>query len=200
MQHKLRRFMSVLILAVTVLNGIALTSHKAYALDPNAVNNAVNSFALAISKFSSTSANVSAIVNFCNRLSGLSSAASGVIGILQMIGIIKDPTAVKLSQILNTVKDVQTELSNMNNTLKQITQDLLNIQTAQQEIARKNKAMTMSTNWNNFNTNYTEKLKSYVDQYQAYLNSGIKKWWEQASHEGVYVLMTKKYTEKDSLT
>ena len=88
----------------------------------------------------------------------------------------------------------------MNATLNQIAQDLVNIQTAQQEISKNNKATQMSTNWNNFNTNYTEKLQAYSDEYQAKVTSGIADWWKQASHEGVYVLMVKKYDQENALT
>ena len=202
MQHKITRFVSVLLLAVTVLNGIAFTAREAVAVTPQQVNDALDKFIGAVGKFGANdaTANIGKIANFCNRLGGFTSAVSGVIGVLQMVGIIEDPKMQMLGQILNAVKDVQTTLNDMNKTLNQIEQDLINIQTAQQEIDRNTKATTMSTNWNNFNTNYTEKLQTYASEYQAKVNSGIKTWWEQASHEGVYVLMTKKYTEKDSLT
>ena len=202
MQHKLKSFVSALLLAVIVINGIALTSHKAYAVISQKDDDAVTKFAEALKKFTEQEASedTDEIEIFCKRLGGVTSAVSGVIGVLQMVGIIKDPKMQMLGQILNAVKDVQTTLNDMNKTLNQIEQDLINIQTAQQEIDRNTKATTMSTNWNNFNTNYTEKLQTYASEYQAKVNSGIKTWWEQASHEGVYVLMTKKYTEKDSLT
>ena len=117
-----------------------------------------------------------------------------------MAGIVKDPALEKIGQILDIVKDVQTTLDNMNKTLNRIAQDLLNIQVNDEWNNRNNKATTMSTNWNNFNTNYTERFQTYISEYQAKINTGIKAWWEQASHEGVYVLMTKKYTEQGSLT
>ena len=117
MQYKhcnsITRFICVLLLAATVLSGISLTSPKAYAaVSPQKVVDAVDKFVGAIGKFSANdaSANIGKIANFCNRLGGLTSAASGVIGILQMTGVIKDPTLVMLGQILNAVKDVQTTI------------------------------------------------------------------------------------------
>lgn len=202
MQHKLRRFISVLLLVVTLLNGIALTNQKAYAVTPQQVNDAVDKFIGAVGKFGAKDAtkNIGKIANFCSRLGGLTSAASGVIGILQMMGVIKDPTTQMLGQILDAVKDVQNTLNNMNETLNRIAQDLLSLHVDEKWDARNAKATTMSTNWNRFNTDYTEKLDSRISTYEAKINSGIKAWWEQASHEGVYVFMTKKYTEEDSLT
>ena len=203
MQNKVRRFIGVLLFVVIAVNGIAFTNHAAYAaVNPQKVNDAIDKFAGALGKLSANdaSANIGKIANFCSRLGGLTSAASGVIGILQMAGVIKDPTMQMIGQVLDAVKDMQTTLDNMNRTLNQIAQELINIQVAQQEIARNNAATQMSTNWNNFNTNYTEKLQVYVDEYQAKINSGIADWWKQASHEGVYVLMVKKYTEENSLT
>ena len=164
MQDNVRRFIGALLLAVVVAGGTVLTNHEAYAVYPPKVRDTVDVFVSALGKIAAkdASATIGKLADFCNRLGGLSSAASGVIGILQMAGIIKDPTLEMIGQVLDAVKDVQTELGNMNATLNQIAQDLVNIQTAQQEISRNNKATQMSTNWNNFNTNYTEKLQAYI--------------------------------------
>ena len=201
--QQITRFVSVLLLAVIVLNGIVLTSREAHtAVKPDQVNDALDKFTSAVGKFSANSVaeQIGKIANFCNRLGGLTSAASGVIGILQMTGIVKDPTIEMLGQILDIVKDVQNTLDNMNKTLNRIAQDLLNIQVNDEWNNRNNKATTMSTNWNHFNTSYTERMQTYISEYEAKINTGIKAWWEQASHEGVYVLMTKKYTEQAALT
>lgn len=203
MRHKLTRLISVLVLVVTVFNGIALTSQKAYAaVTPQKVVDAIDKFVGAIGKFAAKDAtkNIGKIADFCNRLSGLTSVASGIIGILQMIGVIKDPTLQMIGKVLDTVKDVQTSIAQMNNRLNQIVAQLIQIQVADEEKYRNKKAQDMSTNWNNFNTNYTEKLQTYVNEYEAKINTGIRDWWNQASHEGVYVLMTKKYSEENSLT
>ena len=207
MQYKhcssITRFICVLLLAATVLSGISLTSQKAYAaVHPQKVVDAVDKFTTAIGRFSANdaSANIGKIADFCNRLGGLTSVASGVIGILQMAGVIQDPTLVMIGKVLDAIKDVQTTLDNMNQTLNRIAQDLINIQVVQEEKDRNNKATTMSTNWNNFNTNYTEKLQTYVSEYEAKINTGIRDWWMQDAHEGVYVLMTKNYNEENSLT
>jgi|GEM_PF-6009764 len=203
MQHKITRFVSVLLFAVTVFNGIALTSQRAYAaVTPQQINDATTKFTDALGKFSANSAadKIGKIANFCSRLGGLTSLASGIIGVLQMAGIIKDPTQQMIHEVLNVVKDVQTQLDNINNTLNQIAHELVNIQVAQQEINRNNKATTMSTNWNNFNTNYTERFETYVSEYQAKIISGIQQWWNQNIHSGFYVLMTKSYTEEAALT
>ena len=108
MQHKFKRFVSVLILAVTLLNVIAFTNNKAYAVTPSQVNDAISKFVDAIGKFAAKDAseNIGKIANFCNRLGGLTSVASGIIGVLQMIGVIKDPVLTMLGKILDAVKDV----------------------------------------------------------------------------------------------
>ena len=196
------RLICVLLLVATVFSGIPITTHPAYAVTPQEINDAADKFAGAIGKFVTNDAsnNIEKIANFCSRLGGLTDVASGVIGILQMIGIVKDPTMEAIGHVLDAVKDVQTSLTSINNKLNQIAQDLINIQVDQKEIDRNTKATMMSTNWNNFNTNYTEKLQAYVNEYQAKINAGIQQWWEQNVHDGIYVLMTKAYTEEAALT
>lgn len=191
----------MLVLIVTVLNGITFTSHKVYAAPtPSQVNDAITKFVDAVGKFLPVGEDVTKIAEFVTRLGGIASAASGIIGILQMCGVIKDPVLEMLGQILDAVKDVQTTLQNMNNTLNDISKALIQIQVSIEEKARNADATRMSKYWNDFNTDYTKKLKTYVNEYQAKINSGIKKWWEETSHEGVCVLMTKKYTEENPLT
>lgn len=82
-----------------------------------------------------------------------------------MAGIIKDPTHEMVHQVLDIVKDVQTQLDDIDHTLNQIAGELINIQIAQQEIARRQNATTMSNTWTDFKTNYTEKLDNYVGEY-----------------------------------
>ena len=203
MLHGFKRFMSVLLLAAMVFTGTVLANQSVCAAaTPQQVNDAIDKFVTAVGKFgaSDASGNIGQIANFCSRLGGFTSAASGVIGILQMVGIIKDPTTQMLGKVLDAVKDVQTTLDNMKQTLNDIRLELLSLQIEGVWNNRNNRATTMSTNWNSFNTNYTEKLQTYVGQYQAKINSGIKAWWEQDSHEGVYVLLTKDFGDADSLT
>ena len=66
MQHKITRFVSVLLLAVTVLNGIAFTAREAVAVTPQQVNDALDKFTSAVGKFSANdaTATVGEIANF----------------------------------------------------------------------------------------------------------------------------------------
>lgn len=127
----------MLVLIVTVLNGITFTSHKVYAAPTlSQVNDAITKFVDAVGKFLPVGEDVTKIAEFVTRLGGIASAASGIIGILQMCGVIKDPVLEMLGQILDAVKDVQTTLQNMNNTLNDISKALIQIQVSIEEKAR----------------------------------------------------------------
>ena len=54
------------------------------AVTPQQVNDALDKFTSAVGKFAANDATkqIGEIANFCNRLGGFTSAASGVIGIL----------------------------------------------------------------------------------------------------------------------
>ena len=131
MLHGFKRFMSVLLLTAMVFTGTVLANQSVCAAaTPQQVNDAIDKFVTAVGKFgaSDASGNIGQIANFCSRLGGFTSAASGVIGILQMVGIIKDPTTQMLGKVLDAVKDVQTTLDNMKQTLNDIRLELLSLQ------------------------------------------------------------------------
>ena len=166
-------------------------SMEAQAVDPAKANDAVGKFTDALSKFYTDTSEMSKVSSFLTRFGGLTSAASGAIGILQILGIVKDPTQVALAQILDAVNNMKLQLNQIDKKLDVIHQELINIAVSQQEIDRNNKATTMLHYWNEFNTNYCEPLNDKMSQYEGYVNAGIKKWWESSSHDGIWVLYTK---------
>lgn len=166
-------------------------SMEAQAVDPAKANDAVGKFTDALSKFYTDTSEMSKVSSFLTRFGGLTSAASGAIGILQILGIVKDPTQVALAQILDAVNNMKLQLNQIDKKLDVIHQELINIAVSQQEINRNNKATTMLHYWNEFNTNYCEPLNDKMSQYEGYVNAGIKKWWESSSHDGIWVLYTK---------
>ena len=167
------------------------TSLQAQAVDPAKANDAVGKFTDALSKFYTDTSKMSKVSSFLTRFGGLTSAASGAIGILQILGIVKDPTQVALAQILDAVNNMKLQLNQIDKKLDVIHQELINIAVSQQEINRNNKTTTMLHYWNEFNTNYCEPLNDKMSQYEGYVNAGIKKWWESSSHDGIWVLYTK---------
>lgn len=166
-------------------------SMEAQAVDPAKANDAVGKFTDALSKFYTDTSKMSNVSSFLTRFGGLTSAASGAIGILQILGIVKDPTQVALAQILDAVNNMKLQLDQIDKKLDVIHQELINIAVSQEEINRNNKATTMLHYWNEFNTNYCEPLNNKMNEYQGLVNAGIKKWWEASSHDGIWVLYAK---------
>ena len=86
-------------------------SMEAQAVDPAKANDAVGKFTDALSKFYTDTSEMSKVSSFLTRFGGLTSAASGAIGILQILGIVKDPTQVALAQILDAVNNMKLQLN-----------------------------------------------------------------------------------------
>ena len=166
-------------------------SLQTQAVDPAKANDAVGKFTDALSKFYTDTSEMSKVSSFLTRFGGLTSAASGAIGILQILGIVKDPTQVALAQILDAVNNMKLQLNQIDKKLDVIHQELINIAVSQQEINRNNKATTMLHYWNEFNTHYCEPLNNKMAEYQGLVNAGIKKWWGASSHDGIWVLYAK---------
>ena len=167
------------------------TSLQAQAVDPAKANDAVGKFTDALSKFATDTSKMSGVASLLTRFGGLTSAASGAIGILQIIGIVKDPTQVALEKILSSIGDMKLQLDQIDKKLDVIHKELVDVAVSQQEIKRNNDATTMLHYWNEFNTQYCEPLKNKMNQYEGYVNEGIKAWWNSTSHKDIWVLYAK---------
>lgn len=200
MKQNLRRFIGLFLAVVMLFNITAFTDTRAYAaVKPDKLNDAVGKFADAAVKFTQNfQQSTSAITSFCTRLGGLSSAAAGIVGILQMTSVIKDPTTEMLKEIISILHDMQKTLSEINNKLDDVLAKLDKIEIEQKMIDRATNARDMSKNWNDFNTHYTNPLNDKMGEYESYINQGIEAWWKQTSHESVRVLVT--YASPTSVT
>ena len=157
---------------------------------PDRVAEAIEKFAYAASKFAEDTSELSELSAFLTRFGGVTSAAAGAVGILQMAGIIKDPTKEALGEIIDDLHDIQDQLKQMDNKLTVLRQELVAIAVAQEEKDRNNKTLTMLTNWSDFNTHYCEPLDKMIKEYQGKIDVGIEGWWKNSPKEGVRVLYT----------
>jgi len=163
-------------------------SAQAQSVNPAKATEAAGKFTEALSKFFTDTSKMSTVSSFLTRFGGLTSAASGVVGVLQIMGIVKDPTMEALGKILDAVNNMKLQLDQIDSKLDVIHQELINVAVSQQEIDRNNKATTMLHYWNEFDTNYCEPLNNKISEYQGLVNTGIKQWWESSSHDGIRVL------------
>lgn len=157
---------------------------------PDTINNAVAKFLEAVSKFSQDTAAMDQLSGYLTRFGGITSLASGVIGILTMVGTIKDPTTVALRSILEEVHNIEDQLSQMNVKLDNIRKDLVDIAVSIEEKDRNNKAFDMLNNWSSFNTSYCEPLDDMIKVYETKVDEGIAAWWKEPSRDGVWVPYT----------
>lgn len=167
-----------------------ITEYANGAVTPSKVNDAIAKFSDSLSKFVADTSKLSEVSAALIRFGGITSAASGVIGFLQMLGIIKDPTYSRMEQILNEVKNIEDKLEQMDVKIDRIQKDLIDIAVAQEEKDRANKALLMNNNWEKFNTDYSEPLDDRMSEYQGKINTGIRDWWRQRTHDGIYVNFT----------
>lgn len=148
----------------------------------------IGKFTEALSKFYENTSEMSKISAFLTRFGGVVEGAGGVIGILQMAGIIKDPTEEMLAEILTEVKNIQEKLEAMDKKLDDLNTQLIGVAASIEEKDRSNKAASMLKNWDDFNRDYCETLDTYIEEYQAKVVVGIQDWWKNEEKDGVRVI------------
>lgn len=161
------------------------------APSPQDVTDALKTFTEAMEKFVSDTKDLSKLASFMERFGGVAGTLSGCIAILQMMGIIEDPTAKALADILSEVKDIQTELKDMRDVLIEIAKKLDDLSADQKEMDRQNNARSLLSFWRTFNDTYRNPLDKYIKEYETYIDNGTKAWWESYSHDGIRLLYTK---------
>ncbi len=130
------------------------------------------------------------------RCSGIGVSLAGFAGagvaILQMSGLIEDPTAKMLNQIMAEIGNVQDQLQVINTKLDDISEQLIDISADKEETKRQQKAQTMLTKWTDFNKAYIKNMANLQVKYKGYVNKGVGEWWkEDHSAEGTkYLLYT----------
>ena len=175
-------------------------NEKSKAVTPDKVNDAIKNFAQAVNYFSTSTEEMTMLTSFLTRFGGVTSLASGAIGILQMCGIIKDPSLELLGKILDEVRDIKEQLVDINKQITDINNRLVEIQVEQKEENRNSTANSMITAWNTFNTNYNEPLDRMIDEYERKVTRRIETWWDQGSQTSVRVIYTTLEDGKVALT
>jgi len=181
---------------------------KAYDVEAEDVNDALGKFADSLEKFGEAGGgqDLAAGFKWLSRIggiaSGLSGAAGGCIAILQMVGVIEDPTAKSLATILTEVHNIQDKLTEMDTKLDSISGELVKVASSIDEKDRQNKAALLLQNWMEFNTNYAEKMKDLREKYEGYILEGVGDWWKEDHKNGgdVYLLYTRLEDNTAALT
>lgn len=207
MKKGIRRVISAVLVAamlmITAMPTFALSgSYDAHGTSytPDRVAGAIEKFADAVKKFTDDTSDLSELSSLITRFGGVTNAASGAVSILQMAGIIEDPTKKALGEIIDEMHNIQDQLKQMDNKLTVLRQELVAIAVAQEEKDRNSKTLTMLANWNDFNTHYCEPLDKMLKEYQGMVDMGIESWWKQDSRDGVRVLYTMTDESVPSLT
>ena len=151
---------------------------------------AVEKFADAMSKFMPLGEDVSKLTQFVTRFGGVANIASGVVGILQMTGVIQDPVMTKLGEILDTVKNIETQVEKMDKKLDELNKQLLGSEVKGEIRTRYDRAVDRLGRWQNFVNSYVNPLKDEMEIYEDKVNDGIEDWWNKSSHSGINVLYT----------
>ena len=166
---------------------------------PSSVNSTIEKFATALSKFTQDTSSLDALQTALVRFGGVTSLYSGGIAILQMAGILKDPTSEALHTILSELKNIETTLADINAKLDTLEGEMVRAEARQEEQTRGSDAIALQQNWDTFDTSCVVKLKDYLKQYKDIMDGELDKWWIEASHEGVRVCYTV-YNGQPSLT
>ena len=159
--------------------------------DEGDVSEAISSFVEAMENLTGKTEDLSKLAKLLEHLDSLTSVVSGGIAILEVMGIIEDPTTAALSQILNEVVAIQDKLNDMDKELKDIISDLKKLEKEVKENQRNNLAFGYQDRWNSLETGSLAALKKSVGEYQAIIDNAKEDWLKETTHEGVRVLYAK---------
>jgi len=107
---------------------------------------------------------------------------NGSVTFLKLIGVMKDPNADKLADIFRQLQIISEEMAVMDEKLNKITTEMAKIQASAEFNTRTEKAMLLQQNWKDFEYRYAENgMDTLIDEYNAMLRSGMKKWCTDVS-------------------
>ncbi len=147
------------------------------------INDATKSMQEAMEAFLKEGEELSELEELMTRLGGIASAGSGILAILQILGVMKtsDPTQLKLNQIIQMLNNMNDKLAEMDTKLDQIITAILAMEVKDEERARAQKARDLLSNWQSFKTSYLVPLQNLTAEYNTKLNGELANWWNLAA-------------------
>ena len=166
------------------------SNYTVYASDAKDVSDAINAYTKALEQFVDTEhkEDLTNLVKALSHLDSITSIASGSIALLEVMGIIEDPTTAMLSKILDSVKAIEDKLADVDLEIKDIMNELQGMKIDGAAKQRYDNATLYQGRWNDFETGPLELVKEDLRHYQAYLENGKKAWLSESNHAGVRVL------------
>lgn len=144
---------------------------------------------------------VDTVVKIAN---GIVNAGVVTVNILQLAGVIKDPTEERFKQISAQIDKVQDSVSELKTEMESLNNVLQTKVVRDEEKDLQNKADAYIRDWNEFSTNYTEKLDKDIALFEEYSADSIRKWWvgkSDADIKGINVFYaTRKVLDSETIS
>ena len=157
----------------------------------------------AIEKFSEAALHFAEIAEGAGKLSkviaaggGLAAIPGGTVAVLQLIGVVDDPTEKALSTIISKIDGVESTLNNMSSTLNQISNDLADMSADAKERDRQNKASESLRQYQDFRNTQVKELNTLIGEYQGKITAATRQWWENDGKKGILVLYAEDTSSK----
>lgn len=181
--RQLKKLMVMVLTVAMLFTSCPMSAPTALAEGPSPqkVVETAGKYAEAMSKFMSITGQMSTFEKIVTASCGLTSATAGCLGVLQMIGVIQDPTLEAIGQVLEVVRDIQTKIDSMDGHIKEIQEELAKLSSDEIIRFRSSQANDMLNNWYTFNTNYCESLDRYMDEYKNKVDVGVRDAWERGA-------------------
>ncbi len=154
---------------------------------PDRVAEAIEKFSEAALHFAEIAEGKGSLSKIIAAGGGLAAIPGGAVAILQLTGLVEDPTEKALSNILSKIDGVEETLNNMTLTLNEISGELADMSADNKEKERQNKASKYLEDYQNFRNTQTAKLDTYISEYNAKINDATEKWWEKDEKNGTLV-------------
>ena len=157
----------------------------------------------AIEKFSESAIHFAEIAEGADKLSkviaaggGLAAIPGGTVAVLQLIGVVDDPTEKALSTIISKIDGVESTLNNMSSTLNQISNDLADMSADAKERDRQNKASESLRQYQDFRNTQVKELNTLIGEYHGKITAATRQWWENDGKKGILVLYAEDTSSK----
>lgn len=115
------------------------------------------------------------------------SLCNGTVALLKLVGVIKDDTTVKLTNIEGTLKGINSSISEMNGKLTSLESKLDHSYAFAITADRSTKANQMRSEYKNFYDVYVNKLNNDITNYKEMINEGFKSWVDNADKNAISI-------------
>lgn len=124
-------------------------------------------------------------------LPAASQICNGTISILEVIGVVKNPTQEGFEKIEGAIKNLSDRMDALEIEVKEVSEQIKDLTRFEKEKARQDNASKYLAAWGKFKTDYVDDMEKISAEIQAFSRQGIKEWWGRNDQKSISVIYAK---------